>query len=403
MNKIKIVWICHFGNDEIKKIVGSKENIFAAPWISELITLFRNKDEIELTIISPNYYNNKFEFFNLGKIQVYLYKYRLSMLPARAYNFAFNYKTATNSILKIVNDVKPDIIHLHGSENPHYAVSVISLIDKYPILVTIQGFVSLSSIPKNLISRYIRWNRVRIERKINTKASYFTIANEEGLKTLNKFTNTAKIYRDHYPTTKPEVSSTDFPQKKYDIVYYARISKDKGIEDLIEAIKLLKKARPEIKAIIIGGGNTNYINHIKSLIESYKLNKNVILAGFQVTQQDVFKLAVRASVYVLPTHFDGIPGSIREAMFLKIPVVAYAVGGIPSFNDEEECITLVENQNINALVEKIGLVLDDTIRTNKLVENAYRLITDKYDNNKIYSNLISIYSSILELAKKHKS
>jgi glycosyltransferase involved in cell wall biosynthesis len=336
--------------------------------------LFRDKEEIELTIISPNYYNNKFEFFNLGKIQVYLYKYRFSMLPARAYNFAFNYSTVSNSILKIVNDVKPDIIHLHGSENPHYSASVISLIDKYPVLVTLQGFVSLSSIPKNLISKYIRWNRVRIERKINTKAPYFTIANEEGLNTLNKFTTIAKIYRDHYPTTKPEISSLDFPKKKYDIVFYARLSKDKGIEDLIVALKELKKVKPNIKAIIIGGGTESYLNQIKSMIVTFGLEDNINFAGFQPTQQDVFKLAAQAKVYVLPTHFDGLPGSIREAMFMKIPVVANAVGGIPTLNDEKECITLVEKDNIVELVEKIQLVLNNKERTQMLVDNAYNVI-----------------------------
>ncbi|SED67950.1 Glycosyltransferase involved in cell wall bisynthesis [Tenacibaculum sp. MAR_2010_89] len=396
MNKSKIVWICSFGNDEIKKIVGGKDNVFVSPWISELIKLFREKEDIELVIISPNYYGNKNESFKLGKIQVKLYKYRSSMLPAKAYNFTFNYRIATNSVLKIVKDLKPDIIHLHGSENPLYSASVIPLMSKYPVLVTLQGFVSLSSVPKNFISRYIRWNRIRFERIINTKANYFTSANEEGIKRLNEFTTTAKVYGDHYPTTTPNVSSIDCPNKEFDIVYYAKISKDKGVEDLLEALKILKKSRPKIKAIIIGGGNKVYVSYIKSLIEKLNLSNNIEFAGHQPTQQDVFKLAIKAKVYVLPTHFDGLPGSLREAMFMKIPVIANAVGGIPELNDKKECVTLVENKNVSELVEKIKLVLDDTERTNRLVENAYTLITGKYDNKKIYSNILNIYQDILK-------
>lgn len=398
--KTKVVWICSFGNDEVKKIVDAKDDIFASPWISELIKLFREREEVELTIIAPNYYNNNYESFRLGKIQVYLYKYRISRLPPRAYNLTFNYRTATNSILRIVNDIKPDIVHLHGSENPLYSASAIPLMDKYPVLVTIQGFVSLSSTPKNIISRYIRWNRIRFERIINSKASYFTVATDDGVKELKRFQTTAKLYRDHYPTTKPNISSLDFPIKKYDIVYYARLSKAKGIEDLLEAIKILKKTRPSIKVIVIGGGSIKYTQFINSLIESLNLKNNIHLAGFQATQQDVFKLAVQAKVYVLPTHFDGIPGSLREAMFMKIPVIANAVGGIPTLNDEAECVTLVEKLNINDLVDKIQLVLDDDVYTQNLVKNAYNLITDKYDNAKIYNNIINIYQDILKSTTK---
>ena len=400
MSKLKVVWICSFGNDEIKVMVDGKDSIFASPWISDLIKLFRDREDIDLTIISPNYYNNENRGFKLGKIQVNLYKYRISILPARAYNFTFNYRTATNSILKIVNDLKPDIIHLHGSENPLYSASVITLMDKYPVLVTIQGFVCLSSQHKNLIRKFIRWNRIRFERIINSKASYFTVATDDVIKELKKKQTKAKLYRGHYPTTKPEVSSLDFPIKKYDIVYYARLSKDKGIEDLIEAIRILKRTRPTINAIIIGGGSKTYTNQIESLIQSLDLNNNINFAGFLPSQQDVFKLAANARVYVLPTYFDGLPGSIREAMFMSIPVVAYAVGGIPSLNDEKECITLVEKQNINELVKKIELVLDDTERTNNLVENAYEIITNKYDNEKIYINLLTIYKNILNANKK---
>ncbi len=136
------------------------------------------------------------------------------------------------------------------------------------------------------------------------------------------------------------------------------------------------------------------------MIATYALEDNITFAGFQPTQQDVFKLAAQACVYVLPTHFDGIPGSIREAMFMKIPVVANAVGGIPSLNDERECVTLVEKDNISDLVEKILLVLNNKGRTQLVVENAFNLINDRFNNDKIYANLLSIYKDVLATHNK---
>ena len=74
---------------------------------------------------------------------------------------------------------------------------------------------------------------------------------------LNKINPTSIKFDSYYPTTIPEVSAHDFPQKKYDLVYFARIAKDKGIEDFIEAVSQLKMSSQNIKAIIIGGGNEN--------------------------------------------------------------------------------------------------------------------------------------------------
>ena len=52
---------------------------------------------------------------------------------------------------------------------------------EYPLLVTIQGFVFLSANPKNIISKYIRWNRIRFERKINSSAPYLTLTSIKDL------------------------------------------------------------------------------------------------------------------------------------------------------------------------------------------------------------------------------
>lgn len=398
--QINVVWICSFANDEIRDILGTNKSLFAAPWITDLIELFRKRSDINLTIISPNYYDNSDVHFKLDNISVYLYKYKRAFIPGRAYNLTYNYNTATNSILKIFKELNPDVIHLHGSENPHYAASTLHLMKKYPLLVTIQGFVFLSAKPKNILSKYIRWNRIRFERKINTSAPYFTVAYTEGFDPIKHFITKAKLYKAHYPTTEPKVSSEDFPKKKYDIVYYARLAKGKGIEDLINAISILKSSRPEIKAIVIGGGSVKYTNYIKSLIQDKKLTDTICLAGFQNSQQEVFKLAIQAKVYVLPTHYDGIPGSIREAMAMKLPIVANAVGGIPAFNDEKESVTLAKKGDIYDLAEKINLVLDNKERTQKLVKNAYERIKGKFNNENIYENLLLIYNDILNERKK---
>lgn len=57
--------------------------------------------------------------------------------------------------------------------------------------------------------------------------------------------------------------------------------KNKGIEDLIYAIGLLVKYKPNIRALIIGGGADSYLMEIKELVKTLKIGDNIVFAGFQ--------------------------------------------------------------------------------------------------------------------------
>lgn len=394
--KKKIVWLCSFTNAELQRNLNYEYYQQVAPWITDLIQLFKNNNDIDLTIISPNYYNNRDGRTRIGSIEIILFKYRLDWMPHRGYNLNYNFARNRKKINTLITQLQPDLIQLHGSENPFYSSAVLDISIKIPVLVTIQGFISSSPIPNNPISKYIRWNRIRIERLINERLQYFTSVGEDMDNLIYSFNKDARIYRAHYPTKKPDMTQTTTTNIDYDIVYYARITFSKGIEDLIKVLSNFKRNGTTLKALIMGGGAVGYVHKIKSMIRNLDLEDVVTFAGYQESQEDVFRMAIRAKIYVLPTHFDGLPGSLREAMFLRIPVIANAVGGIPELNSSNECITLTEKGNLEDLETKIKLVLEDTSRTLKLVNNAYRLISSKYDNSKIYSNYLDIYTHILE-------
>lgn len=400
MKKMKVVWLCHFGNTLVAKELGVMSDSDFAPWIMSLLTLFEPIKEIDLHLVCPNYYTNTDAILSIKGATIHCYKYKILPLSRRFETLPISHLYAKRKVQKIIRDINPDIVHLHGSENPIYSEASLGLISKYPVLVTIQGFISLSAIPKNPVKRFVRFNRVRIERAINSTARYITAATSDVKKVLKDFTDTAIIYNDHYPTTVPNVTRNALTETKYDYVYYARVTKAKGIEEFIDAVYILRKERPDLKALVIGGASAAYKEYISLKVKKLGLEHTIVFAGFQKTQEDVFALAVTARIYILPTHFDGIPGSIRECMFMKIPIIASAVGGIPTFNDAQECITLVEPKNVPDLVEKIKLVESDPERTAALVENAYKLITGTYDNTKIPANMIRIYQDILKRESK---
>ena len=189
-------------------------------------------------------------------------------------------------------------------------------------------------------------------------------------------------------------------EKKYDLVYYARIDKNKGIEDLIDVISLLKEKGRTLKTLVMGRGSESYIDQLKTTIKDKELGELIDFAGFIENHEDVYKLAAQARLMVLPTHNDGIPNTIREAMFMKLPVVANNVGGIPRFNGNRHCIHLVELGDLTGLSDGICKMLDDKEYRDELVKNAYQEANEVYSPAAIYEQTIAAYKEVIRVIKE---
>jgi glycosyltransferase involved in cell wall biosynthesis len=83
-------------------------------------------------------------------------------------------------------------------------------------------------------------------------------------------------------------------------------------------------------------------------------------------------------------------------MFLKIPSIAYNVGGIASLNKDTENVVSVERGDIKTLADSIVYLLSHNDRAASLAENAFLRVKKRFQNDLIYSDLISIYRRIVD-------
>jgi glycosyltransferase involved in cell wall biosynthesis len=393
--KIRVIWLCHFRNKQILTILGVKKGKAEyCPWITQLVYLFEPLcDTVELHIISPCEFLRKDKSFKENGINYYFLNIGIPLWGRHWPNF-FKIDFWSNFILnryritKLVHSINPDIIHLHGIELPEYSSSAIDLEKKFPLLATIQGFVSNSSNKSN----YQIKRRIYFEKKILKEIMHFGIRAQFMSSYIRTFNTKACIHWHNYPINKPGVFSNE---KKYDCVYFARISKDKGIEDLLRAIQIIKEKKRKISVLIIGACNLVYRKYLDDLTRKLNISENIFWAGFLSTQEEVYKLASQAVISVLPTYHDIIPGTVIESMFMKIPVVSYNVGGLPDLNIGEERIKLVERENISLLANVIHDLLNDEEKRNKLTENAYSFALKTFNNSLIPASLLSIYNEII--------
>ncbi len=112
--------------------------------------------------------------------------------------------------------------------------------------------------------------------------------------------------------------------KKYDIVYVARLEKNKGIQNLIEAVSLLKKEKSDISLFVVGSGPLRTI--LGAQIHRLGLEKNIHFAGWLTGPQAVAEAMSSARIFVNPALNEGGPRVALEAMACGLPLVTTRVG-----------------------------------------------------------------------------
>lgn len=142
------------------------------------------------------------------------------------------------------------------------------------------------------------------------------------------------------------------------LLYVGRVERLKGIEILIDSIKILIQHRKlNIKLNIVGkdSRNGNYLENLKRKVREEKLNDYIEFHGHIPFGAELFRFYKKSHIFILPSYSEGRPKAIYEAMANGLGIIATNVGGIPD----------VINDKINGFLVSPGNVMEisDIIET----------------------------------------
>ena len=142
----------------------------------------------------------------------------------------------------------------------------------------------------------------------------------------------------------------------------------KGLDRLIEAFA---KTNHSDWKLVVAGNKGPHTEELYQLVEKYKLKENVQFLG---AVKEIDKVFSTAKIFVLPSRSEGFPNALIESMANGVASISFDINAGPSDIIKNEYNGfLVENGNIEALANKIQLLMDNEIIRKKIALNALDL------------------------------
>lgn len=112
------------------------------------------------------------------------------------------------------------------------------------------------------------------------------------------------------------------------ILFLARVEKEKGVFIVIDCFRILKEKYPHLKLMIVGDGSD--LSKVEQLIEREHISDTIITG--RLSGEDIINAYKNADLFLAPSYYgEGMPTVVLEAMAFGLPVFTRNVGGIPDF------------------------------------------------------------------------
>lgn len=197
---------------------------------------------------------------------------------------------------------------------------------------------------------------------------------------LERVTHTQSIYLPNFlPPALLHVQPHEVAARVRTVLYAGHVCSAKGSPLILE----MAKRMPDKQFILAG--------HVDRELSEAAKSENVRFTG-RLSHEDVWSLMREADVFVFPTHSEGFPNAVAEAMALGLPIVATPVGAIPDMVDEGVGGYILAQGDIEGFMGALTRLEDPEIRVAMSAYNQNKA-HQTYSETQIMKKLEEIYQS----------
>lgn len=175
------------------------------------------------------------------------------------------------------------------------------------------------------------------------------------------------------------------------LLFVGRFMHEKGILDLLNACRLLKRDNTSFCLFCLGNGPL--VNDVNQLISAYNLKENIRLLG-HIPESETRYYYSNCDILILPTyHQEGFPMAVFQAVGAGKPVITTKIRAAADYLVENENCLWVEKKNPQQLYERIRTLANDKPLQDKMGLNNLSL-AEKFTADKIVNKLLEYFAKI---------
>lgn len=276
-----------------------------------------------------------------------------------------------------LNKYKPNLVHLNPSLDLKSFLRdglfiFLAKLCRRPVLVFFRGWQTSF---ENQVSGRYRW----FFRLTYGRADAFIVLSNAFSDSLKRWGVTVPIFIGNTTVDNDLLKSFSIKQKLnsirnakvFRLLFLARLERDKGVLELIDAVKsLLEKGFP-VSLTIAGTGSV--AEEIDKIIDNFGAYKNAIRVVGYVRGEDKVNILKSHHIYCFPTRYgEGMPNSVLEAMAFGFPIVTCPVGGVADFFENSRMGVLLSDTRPDVIADTLQAMLLDRNQLETIAQYNYR-------------------------------
>lgn len=308
-------------------------------------------------------------------------------------------KVDEHAIKSAIDEVQPDIIHAYEYDCSLMCTKVTDNIPIISHLYSVPRWVQKIGTKSVIYGGACKnFAKIIIPSEIVEKKAWFKDKMKGKTVVLGTPFNAVKIFEKGY-VAGTEMSKEKLEAYKSDLLFVGYLTDNKNPIEFVRIVEQVKKTHPQVKAIIVGGGDLG--SECLSLIGKLGLAENIKMVGLQ---HNPYIYMNQTKILVAPSKFEGFGMAAVEAMAFGKPVLVSCVGGLPHSVDDycgKVCGTEKKPVDRDAFIANIVELLDNPEIYRMKSEGARKRAKD-FNNFETYMEEVKkIYEDAYQTAREN--
>ena len=311
--------------------------------------------------------------------------YPTTIIGNRPQKLAFILSTHVRLLGRSLSGWRPHVVHIHAGSTPlsFYREALFHETAKATGASTVLHLHSTVPLERRLGGS---WST---DRRILGRPNRIVVLHDDMRHLVQSLTK-VPVQRLFNPVELPGVAHGPHLEGPPTILFMGRINDSKGAFDLLRVIPHVLQSVPQARFVF--GGDGEFIR-LRQEAADRGLDNHVEAPGWIGGAQRDAAFA-RAWVYCLPSHHEGLPLSVLEAMARGLPVIATRVGGVPAAVEDGATGRLIAPKDSAELARTLVQLLQDPNLIQQYGHAGRRRVESCFSRDAIAEQLLSLWQSL---------